>query len=84
MMGINEDRDEFNSTGIRGLLRQVMRTTDEAFVRELPGGWRGEIVSERPSPGSGPYLHFRRGFPVLRYDNASPEDKSTSEFRVEV
>jgi hypothetical protein len=83
-MGIKEDRDEFNGTGLRGLLRQVMTTTDESFVRELPCGWRGEIVSERPAPGSGPYLHYRRGFPVLRYKNASPKDKSTSEFRIEV
>jgi hypothetical protein len=46
-----------------------MREVDEGFIRELPGGWHGEIVFEHPAPGSGPYLHYRRGFAVLRYTN---------------
>ena len=83
-MGIKEDREDFNSTGVRGQLRRLMREGDEGFIRELPGGWNGEIVSERPAPGSGPYLHFRRGEPVLRYSNQSPEDGSFEEYRVEV
>lgn len=38
-MGIKEDREEFNTTGLRGLLRQVMKSKDEAFIRVLAGGW---------------------------------------------
>jgi hypothetical protein len=68
-VGIKEDRDEFNNTGIRGLLKKLMREVDEGFIRELPGGWHGEIVFEHPAPGAGPYLHYRRGFAVLRYTN---------------
>ena len=83
-MGFQEDREDFNNTGIRGLLKTLMREGDEGFIRELPGGWRGEIVTGRPPPGSGPYLHYRRGFPVLRYSNSSPDDHASSEFRAEV
>lgn len=83
-MGIKEDRDEFNNTGIRDLLKTLMRESEEGFIRELPGGWSGEIVSARPKPGSGPFLHYRRGYPVLRYSNASPEDNASSEFKPEI
>jgi len=80
-MSIQEDRDELNNTGIRGLLHEAMRDSAEGFIRELPGGWLGEQVRSRPEPGSGPYLHFRRGFPVLRYRNETADDKSCTEFR---
>ena len=83
-MGVREDREEFNNTGLRGLLREVMRNKDEAFVRVLDGGWRGTEVPERPTPGSGPYLHFRRGFPVMEFSNSSAADTSCKEFRVEL
>jgi hypothetical protein len=83
-MGIKSDREDFNTTGIRGLLKRVMRERDEGFIRELPGGWRGEVVAERPVPGSGPYLHFRRGFPVMRYSNASLDDRASSEYQIDV
>lgn len=83
-MGVREDREEFNNSGLRGLLREVMRNKDEAFVRVLEGGWRGAEVPERPMPGSGPYLHFRRGFPVMEFSNSSAADTSSKEFRVEV
>lgn len=83
-MGIQEDRNEFNNTGIRGLLRRVMQESDEAFIKELAGGWRGEVVAHHPIKGSGPYLHFRRGYPVIRYSNASPDDQSCMEYRIEI
>jgi hypothetical protein len=83
-MGINEDREEFNNSGLRGLLKEIMKNKDEAFIRILDGGWRGEEVKERPAPGTGPYLHFRRGAPVLEFSNSSPDDESHKEFRVEV
>jgi hypothetical protein len=40
-MGIKEDREEFNQSVLRGLLRRLMKEKDEAFVRILEGGWRG-------------------------------------------
>lgn len=83
-MGIQEDRDEFNNTGIRGLLKKLMREGDEGFIRELTGSWRGEIVPDRPLPGTGPYLHYRRGFAVVRYSNSSTDDHASSEFRAEI
>lgn len=83
-VGIKEDREDFNNTGLRGLLKQIMKAKDESFIRILPGGWRGEEVSERPAPGSGPYLHFRRGYPVLEFSNASSDDQSHREFKIEV
>lgn len=83
-MGIEEDREEINATGVRGLLRQIMSRQDEGFIREFPGGWRGEIISERPLAGSGPYLHFRRGYEIRRYSNVSREDNSFTVYRAEL
>ena len=83
-MGIREDREGFNQSGLRGLLRRLMTEKDEAFVRILEGGWRGEESSERPAPGTGPYLHYKKGYAVIEYSNASAEDEDSNEFRVEV
>lgn len=83
-MGIKEDREDFNQLGLRGLLRRLMKEKDEAFVRILEGGWRGEEVAERPASGTGPYLHYRKGYAVMEYSNASTGDKTTKEFRIEV
>lgn len=83
-MGIKEDREDFNQSGLRGLLRQLMKEKDEAFVRILAGGWRGEEAQERPAPGTGPYLHYRKGYAVIEYSNASTGDNAFKEFRVEV
>jgi hypothetical protein len=41
-------------------------------------------VPDRPAPGTGPYLHFQCGSPVLEYRNSSSDDRSCMEFRVEV
>jgi hypothetical protein len=84
LMGIREDREDFNQSGLRGLLRRLMTEKDEAFVRILEGGWRGEEASERPAPGTGPYLHYRKGYAVIQYSNASIGDEGFKEFRVEV
>lgn len=83
-MGIKEDREEFNQSGLRGLLRRLMAEKDEAFVKILEGGWRGQEVAGRPAPGTGPYLHYRKGYAVLEYSNASIEDRSSKTFRIEV
>lgn len=83
-MGISEDRDDFNQSGLRGLLRRLMKEKDEAFVRVLEGGFRGEEAQEKPASGTGPYLHYRKGDAVIEYSNASIGDDASKEFRVEV
>ena len=83
-MGIQEDRDEFNTTGLRGVLGRAMATTDEAFIKITQGGHQGELVSERPPAGSGSFLHYRRGEAVYEYRNASAGDDSRQVFRAQV
>jgi uncharacterized protein (AIM24 family) len=83
-MGMQEDRDEFNTQGVRGLLRRTMATREEAFIRILSDGHQGEVVSARPAPGSGRYLHYRRGEGVFEYQNATPQDPSCVIFQVEL
>ena len=83
-MGIKEDQEDFNETGLRGLLRRIMKEKDEAFIKILNGGWKGVEVPEKPSPGSGPYLHYRKGYSVLEYSNESPTDSGYKNFRIEV
>ncbi len=83
-MSIKEDRDEFNQTGLRAILRRLMKEKDEIFIKILDGGWRGEEITMRPAPGTGPYLHYRKGYPVLEYSNVLPTDTAFKEFRVEV
>lgn len=83
-MGIKEDREEFNTAGLRGILGRAMKTKNEAFIRILSGGWNGEEVPGRPTPGSGPYLYYRRGYAVLEYANSSPDDVSFKEYKIEV
>lgn len=81
-MSIREDREELETTGVQGLLRSIIAIADEGFVRVLPGGWRGEIVSARPVPGSGPFIHFRRGEPLYLHRNATIEDQAVEEYRL--
>ena len=83
-MSFKDDRDEFNTSGICGLLRTLMSTKDEAFIREHMGGWQGEVVPVKPPKGSGPYLHFKKGEGVVRCPNESPTDDRVEPFRVEL
>lgn len=83
-MGIKEDREDFNQSGLRGLLRRLMKEKDEAVVKILEGGWKGEEIVERPAPGTGPYLHYRKGYAVMEHLNTSIGDKTTKEFRIDV
>jgi len=83
-MSLIEDSENFNDTGLRGLLNAAMKEHSEGYIRELPGGWRGEEISQRPAPGSGHFLHYRQGHGVLRYSNEYPLDERVSEFRVVV
>lgn len=75
-MDVKEDRDELNNTGWRGALKRLMATKDEGFIKLHPAGWLGEEVDERPAPGSGPYIHFQRGNPPVRYQNSTPGDQT--------
>lgn len=81
-MGVREDRDEFENTGLPGTVKQLMREREAGFVRIEGNGWRGTIVETRPAPGSGPYIEYRRGYPLLRYSNASVEDQRSEEYRL--
>ena len=76
-MSIREDKEEFASTGLNGAIRELMSEHDEGFVRILAGGWRGDIVLSRPEPGSGPYIAFRRGEPLIRHMNEFADDERT-------
>ena len=80
-MGVREDRDEFES-GLPGTVRQLMRGCESGFVRIEGEGWRGSIVDVRPAPGSGPYIEYRRGQPLIRHRNATPDDRSSEEYRL--
>jgi hypothetical protein len=80
-MTIQDDREEFQKTGLVGLLNDLMRSSDQGFARVLPGGWRGELVDERPSPGSGPFIEYRRGSALMLHHN-SPENQTVEEYRL--
>lgn len=77
-MGVREDQEELNSSGLRGVLREAMQKHKEGFVKVIKENW-GEVVPVRPLPGSGPYYHFKQGFRVRHYTNASPDDKTCVE-----
>lgn len=83
-MGVQEDCDEFNNSGLHRVLKSIMTSKDEGFIKILNGGRRGVEVFERPEPGSGRYLYFKRGYPVLRYSNASVCGASYVEFKFPV
>ena len=83
-MGFQEDRDEFNSHGLRGLVRRTIAQHDTAFIKILAGGHQGELVATRPEPGSGSYLHYQHGEGVFEYRNATPQDTARAIFRVEI
>lgn len=83
-MGTREDREDFNEAGLRGLLRKVMTEGDEGFIKISEGVWRGEVILECPAPGSGPYLHYKKGSGVIEYRNSSAEDTQCTNFRLEV
>lgn len=83
-MGVLEDRDEFENRGFFGAVRQLMRERDAGFVRIESGGWQGTILEERPAPGTGPYIEFRRGQPLMRFENTSPDDRRSEEYRLPI
>lgn len=79
-MSIREDREEFENSGLWGPVSRLMAEADEGFVRILSNGWRGERVDARPPAGSGPYIHFRRGFALMKHFNEAADDDRTEEY----
>ncbi|CAB3801424.1 hypothetical protein [Pararobbsia alpina] len=76
-MGIQEDKEDLNRTGIRGVVRELRQNRQTAYIRELDGGWRGEVVSDKPALGTGPYLYVAVGEPVLRFENNKIDEQPT-------
>lgn len=83
-MSISEDRDEFNSQGLRGLLRKHLHSRDDVFIKIDPSGNSGTVVPSRPPAGSGPYLHFLRGEGAYIYQNSTATDRGREEFVIEL
>ena len=83
-MSIEEDQNEFNTTGVRGLLRKAITVSDEVFIKITEGGHQGEVVATRPSRGSGSYLHDKRGEGAFEYRNFNEQDTHRELFRIEV
>lgn len=81
-MTVREDKEEFETTGLQGVLRELIANADEGFVRVSSNGWQGEVVAKRPAPGTGPFIHYRRGAPLLKYRNASVDDPQVNEYRL--
>ena len=80
-MDIKEDRDDFNHSGWRRLLTEMMKSQDQGFIKLTDGGKRGVVVDQQPELGTGPYLHFMRGEPVMKHENESKDDKRSKEVR---
>jgi hypothetical protein len=81
-LSVQEDREEFAISGLSGVVMRLMAEAGEGFVRILSDGWRGERVASRPDAGSGPYIHYRLGFPLMKHFNEAPDDDRAEEFRL--
>ncbi|MDO9003599.1 MAG: hypothetical protein Q7V20_09125 [Aquabacterium sp.] len=80
-MSIAEDREEFNNTGLRGLLQRLAKTGQPTYVLELDGGHRGQVIDAKPHLGGGAYIFSERGSPPLRYANLV-EGETPTEYRL--
>ncbi|MGH6646198.1 hypothetical protein [Aquabacterium sp.] len=80
-MSIAEDREEFNNTGLRGLLQQLTKIGEPTYVLELEGGHLGQVIDAKPPLGGGAYIFIKRGSPPLRYANLV-EGETPSEYRL--
>lgn len=83
-MSFQEDKEEFNTTGLGGLVQKLMQDKQEFFVVEMEGGWRGTEVESRPKPGTGPYIHFKSGGGAFRFSNSTPEDTASEIYRTHI
>ena len=83
-MSIRDDTFDLNNSGLRGLLRRAMASSEEVYIRILAGGHQGEIVASRPTEGCGPYLHFKRGEGVFEYSNLEIGDARRAIFRADM
>ena len=82
-MGIAEDREELNGSGLRGVVSQLRLGAKMGYVVITNNGWNGQIVAEKPSLGTAPFLQVTPGSPVLRYENRELSEQPT-EFREHV
>lgn len=76
-MSFREDKEEFNTTGLRGFVQKLMKEKQEFFVVEMEDGWRGTEVKSRPEPGAGPYIDFKSGSGAFRFSNSTPQDTAS-------
>lgn len=76
-MGITADREEFNNSGLRGIVNKLRQEGGTGYVIETDNGWRGQLVSARPSLGTSPFLYVTPGFPVMRYENRELDGQPT-------
>ena len=80
-MGIANDRNDFNASGLRQLVKSIFLSGSPAYVLIRDGGWQGDISVAQPLPGDGAYLLVRPGFEVLRYENGLENPGKSSVFR---
>lgn len=80
-MSVRDDSNDFAQTGLTGVLHELMRTSDHGYVRVLADGWRGELVSQRPVAGTGPFVEFQRGTGLTLHHN-TPDDTRVEEYRL--
>jgi hypothetical protein len=68
-MSVKADREDFENSGLQGALRKLVKEKNEGYVLIADGGWRGQSVAERPKVGEGAFIYFKRGEPLLRFEN---------------
>ena len=74
-MGIRDDRDELATAGWWGVVLGLPPEQEEAFI--VDQGYQAHEVAGRPDPGTGPYVHYRRGEPFIRHPNEYAGDERT-------
>lgn len=76
-MSAKDDQEDFDYSGLRGLVRRLRKTGLISYVLETEGGWRGHVVDTKPPLGTAPFLCIEPGCPVLRYENRDVNEKPT-------
>lgn len=74
-MTIKDDQEDFNNSGLRGIVRRLRKTGSISYVIETEGGWNGRVVATKPKLGTEPFLCIEPGCPVLRYENRNLNEK---------
>ena len=79
-MTIKEDRDDFNQSGLLGIIRKLRIEGRSGFILLEKGNWRGKLVPDRPSLISGQYLEVRPGNPAMLFRNLNDAKEIPTEF----